>query len=107
METVKRAFPREPIHSSTLVLGAGAPIAGRTRDLSPGGAFIETPSPDMTVGSEVQLFIEGATSALRTPATVVRVDPGVGFGVRFDDQAETHEQVDGFLRRLRTSQQHA
>ena len=101
----KREFPREPIHTEALIVqasGDGRTFAGHTRNLSVGGAFIES-TDDVAVGAEVQLFIGSskAAAALRTAGVVVHIAQGEGFGVRFlDVDDESRDYVASFISRF-------
>ena len=76
---------------------------GTTRDISLNGVFVET-QIEVTVGSEVQLFIGSmrTAAALRVVAQVVHVEPGIGFGARFlDDDQEARDVVANFINRFK------
>jgi hypothetical protein len=94
------------VETETLIVEArergGRTIAGRTRNISATGAFVEIKEP-VEVGAQLQLFIGSAHSsaALRTMAEVVRVTPGVGFGARFlDVDDDSRGYVDLFIKRF-------
>lgn len=60
------------------------PGAGRVRNVSTSGAFVESKLP-MTEGSQLMLLVMGNESAARAveiPAIVVRVEPD-GFGIEW------------------------
>ena len=108
-ESDKREFDREPVEAEALVVemreAGGRSFAGRTRNLSPGGAYVEAHA-DVAVGTELQLFIGSlrSTAALRVVGTVAHAHPGVGFGVSFSDaDEESREYVADFIRRFCTS----
>jgi hypothetical protein len=102
----RRKYERKPIRTETLIVevraGAGVTLAGRTRNISPSGAFIET-TKTLPTGTEIQLFIGSMSSpaALRTVARVVHVEPGIGFGVAFlDVDDESRGYVATFMERF-------
>ncbi|MSP62387.1 MAG: PilZ domain-containing protein [Myxococcales bacterium] len=104
--TMARGFDRELLQTETLVVelreSGGRAIQARSRNLSVNGIYVDTPEPP-EVGTEVQLFVGSMVNAaaLRVVATVVHVEPGVGFGARFlDDDEVAHEFVATFLKRV-------
>lgn len=103
---IKREFERHLVETETLIVelrdGQGRSSSGRTRNMSPGGAYVETDEPP-PLGAEVQLFIGSAraAAALRTAATVVHVDAGQGFGAKFlDVDEESRDYVATFIKRF-------
>lgn len=102
----QRAFEREFIQTEALVVelrsSGGRAVAGRSRNLSLTGIFVET-EDQVEAGAEVQLFIGSPAdaAALRVQARVVHIHPGVGFGAQFlDDNDEARAWVASFIQRV-------
>lgn len=89
----KRVHPRVPINVDvTCQVEGGASIAGRSRDISIGGMFIESEAP-VTFGMQVSIVLRlpNTKQDSRLPGTVRWLNPG-GFGVQFGllGARETH-----------------
>jgi PilZ domain len=82
----KRTDPRVPLIAVAEVteVATGTCLAARTSDLSRTGCYIDTlnPTPSKTV---VRVRLTHGGEVLELPARVVYVSPGLGMGVRFDD----------------------
>ena len=83
----KRVDPRVPLIASAEVIevASGARLTARTSDLSRTGCYIDTlnPTPSKTV---VRVRISHSGEELELPGRIVYVSPGLGMGVRFDDE---------------------
>jgi hypothetical protein len=79
----KRAYSRNQIRVQvTCTTEGGATIVGSTRDLSIGGAFIETREVP-AFGSKVSLRVQGGNGAEIVVAGIVRWTKEDGFGLQF------------------------
>jgi len=82
----KRNDPRVPLIAAAEVteVATGTRLSARTSDLSRTGCYIDTlnPTPVKTV-VRVRLVHDG--EELEVPARIVYVSPGLGMGVRFDE----------------------
>jgi hypothetical protein len=82
----KRTDPRVPFIAVAEVteVATGTRLAARTSDLSRTGCYIDTlnPSPSKTV---VRVRFIHAGEQVELPGRIVYVSPGLGMGVRFDD----------------------
>ena len=73
----------------------------RVRDLSLGGLFIETRTPE-AVGSTVKLDFLVQEGQIRAEATVQRAEPGKGLGLKFTAvNNDDRSHLAGLLNRLR------
>jgi len=65
-------------------VASGTRLTARTSDLSRTGCYIDTlnPTPAKTV---VLIHLKHAGEELKLPARIVYVSPGLGMGVRFDE----------------------
>jgi diguanylate cyclase (GGDEF)-like protein/putative nucleotidyltransferase with HDIG domain len=61
-----------------------SPILGNLIDISLGGCYIET-SAIMTPGTKLKTVFSIDDGRLQTEGTVIRIDPGVGIAVQFDE----------------------
>ncbi|MEO6951145.1 MAG: PilZ domain-containing protein [Polyangia bacterium] len=79
-----RAASRFPLHLDTPVLDmrTGRFLAGRSRDVSLNGVFIET-HEQPPIGALVDVFLGGVGIGAQVVGRVVRATPGDGFGVTF------------------------
>jgi PilZ domain len=71
----------------TIELQAGkdqAPVLGNLTDMSLGGCFVET-SALMTPGTAVKLVFSIDDGKMPAEGIVVRMDPGTGVAVQFND----------------------
>ena len=66
-------------------VATGTRLSARTSDLSRSGCYIDTlnPTPAKTV---VRLRLSHNGEELEIPGRIVYVSPGLGMGVRFDEQ---------------------
>ena len=82
----KRIDPRVPLIAVVEVIevGTGTRLTARTSDLSRTGCYIDTlnPTPAKTI---VHVRLSHGGEQLELPARIVYVSPGLGMGVRFDD----------------------
>jgi hypothetical protein len=82
----KRTDPRVPLIAVAEVteVATGTRLTARTSDLSRTGCYIDTlnPTPTKTV---VRVRLTHAGEELELPARIVYVSPGLGMGVRFDE----------------------
>jgi hypothetical protein len=71
-------------------IATGTRLSARTSDLSRSGCYIDTlnPTPSKTV---VRVRISHNNEELELPGRIVYVSPGLGMGVRFDDQLSTQQ----------------
>ena len=112
-EAEKRAEPRMALPADAAVpvtasvaLGGGG-VRAVTRDVSPSGAFIVTEAPlpqgaafEVTLAMPTPDGIGATKHALR--AVVVREEPGVGYGVRFEEPGDDYQRaVSALLDRQR------
>jgi hypothetical protein len=81
-----RSDPRVPLIAAAEVteVATGTRLAARTSDVSRSGCYIDTlnPTPCKTV---VRVRLTHAGEELELPARIVYVSPGLGMGVRFDE----------------------
>jgi Ribonuclease G/E len=81
-----RNATRLPLIAAVEVIevATGTCLAARTSDLSRTGCYIDTlnPTPSKTV---VRVRISHRGEELELPARIVYVSPGLGMGVRFDE----------------------
>jgi hypothetical protein len=80
---------------------AGREDISRVRDISLGGLFVETPTPE-DLGSLVKLEFLVQEGQIRADAVVSRVEPGYGLGLKFtaiSDQDSPH--LNNLMNRLR------
>jgi len=82
----KRHDPRIPLIAAVEVteVATGTRLDARTSDISRTGCYIDTlnPTPVKTV---VRVRLTHAGEVLDLPARIVYVSPGLGMGVRFDE----------------------
>src|SRR5204863_2573902 len=83
----KRNDPRVSLIAAVEVteVATGTRLNARTSDLSRTGCYIDTlnPTPSKTV---VRVRISHSGEELEVPGRIVYVSPGLGMGVRFDDE---------------------
>ena len=89
----KRSHPRVPlIVDVTCEVSGGAPILGRSKDISVGGMFIDSEAR-VSFGTEVTIVLRlpNTKADARLPAVIRWLNPG-GFGVQFGllGARETH-----------------
>jgi hypothetical protein len=82
----KRTDPRVPLIAAVEVteVATGTRLNSRTSDISRTGCYIDTlnPTPVKTI---VRVRLTHAGEELELPARIVYVSPGLGMGVRFDE----------------------
>jgi PilZ domain len=82
----KRSDPRVPLIAAAEIteVATGTLLSARTSDISRTGCYIDTlnPTPVKTV---VRVRLTHAGEELVIPARIVYVSPGLGMGVRFDE----------------------
>ena len=82
----KRHDPRVPLIAAVEVteVATGARLSARTSDLSRSGCYIDTlnPTPSKTV---VRVRLTHGNEELELPGRVVYTSPGLGMGIRFDE----------------------
>jgi hypothetical protein len=80
----RRVYRRADLQLSTPVLDSrnGRFFAGRSRNLSRGGIFVEMPNAP-PVGAIIDVFIGGVGMGPQILARIVRVVPGEGFAAQF------------------------
>jgi hypothetical protein len=82
----KRSDPRVPLIASAEVteVASGTLLTARTSDLSRTGCYIDTlnPTPAKTI---VRIRLTHGGKELDLPARIVYVSPGLGMGIRFDE----------------------
>jgi len=89
----RRMFPRLKsrvtieLHTS----GGGAPILGNLVDLSLGGCFVET-SAILPAGKPLVLVFSIDDGKLHAEGTVLRIDPGTGIAIQFNDMDRANRE---------------
>jgi PilZ domain len=82
----KRSDPRVPLIAAAEVteVSSGTRLSARTSDLSRTGCYVDTlnPTPAKTI---VRVRLSHAGEELDLPGRIVYTSPGLGMGVRFDD----------------------
>jgi diguanylate cyclase (GGDEF)-like protein/putative nucleotidyltransferase with HDIG domain len=72
---------------------SGGTILGNLTDISAGGCYVET-SAILPSGSQFTLVLSGDANAhFEIASTVVRIDPGSGIAVRFDEISRDREKM--------------
>jgi hypothetical protein len=64
----------------------GAPVLGNLTNVSLSGCFVET-SVILPTGSKVKLVFSIDDGQLQTEGVVVRIDPGTGLSIQFNDMS--------------------
>jgi hypothetical protein len=81
-----RSDPRVPLIAAAEVteVATGTRLSARTSDVSRSGCYIDTlnPTPSKTI---VRVRLTHGGEELELPARIVYVSPGLGMGVRFDE----------------------
>ncbi len=82
----KRSDPRIPLIAAVEVteVATGTRLNSRTSDISRTGCYIDTLNPT-SVKTVVRVRLTHAGEELDLPARIVYVSPGLGMGVRFDE----------------------
>jgi hypothetical protein len=82
----QRSDPRIPIIAAAEIIevARGTRLSARTSDISRTGCYIDSlnPTPVKTV---IRLRLMHGGEELELPARIVYVSPGLGMGVRFDE----------------------
>src|SRR2546428_1469396 len=78
--------------------GSEAPLLANLTDMSLGGCFVET-SAIMPAGSQLKLTFSIDDGKMQAEGSVVRIDPGSGIAVRFNDM--NREERDNMHRVLK------
>jgi len=90
-----RRHPRAPVDAAVefVAKASSERLAGRCRDVSLGGMFIQTPAP-LAFGTELLVYLTwpGQKAPVALPAVVRWTRPGQGMGVQFGliGARETH-----------------
>ena len=82
----QRTSPRAPIIAVAEIteVATGTHLAARTSDLSRTGCYIDTLNP-MQSKTVVKVCLKHKGEELELPARIVYVSPGLGMGMRFDE----------------------
>jgi len=82
----KRNDPRVPINAVAEVIevASGSHFSARTSDLSRTGCYIDTLNP-MLSKTVVRVRLSHGGEELELPGRIVYASPGLGMGVRFDE----------------------
>ena len=83
----RRITPRYPLilRAELTELTGGAKISARTSDLSRTGCYVDTLEP-FRLGTVIQIKLTRGSESFEVQGTVRYVSPGLGMGVRFDEQ---------------------
>jgi hypothetical protein len=82
---------------------AGREDISRVRNISFGGLFVETPTPE-DLGSLVKLEFLVPEGQIRADAVVSRVEPGFGLGLKFTAVSDQDSpRLNNLMNRLRHS----
>lgn len=88
----RRNAPRYPLIliAEVVELPSGTKMMARTSDVSRTGCYLDTlmPAPK---GTQIQLRLVCGEEVFQTQAMVVYVSPGLGMGIRFDEQMSEHQ----------------
>jgi len=86
-------------------LGTTVPNRCRLSDISPGGCYVEMPSP-LAAESKVEILVRTKDLKIRTRGVVQSAHPGFGMGVRFNPRnAAEHEQIQQLISLLESQQE--
>jgi hypothetical protein len=82
----QRNDPRIPIIAAAEIIevATGTGLSARTSDISRTGCYIDSLNP-MPVKTVIRLLLKHGGEELELPARIVYVSPGLGMGVRFDE----------------------
>lgn len=88
----KRVSPRAAIIAVVDVTetATGTLLSARTSDLSRTGCYVDTLNP-MPAKTVVTVLIKHNGEQIEVPARIVYVSPGLGMGVRFDDNLPSQQ----------------
>lgn len=95
----RRMYPRMKVRVTIELhpLNGDGPILGNVVDISLGGCFVET-SAILTPGTPVNLVFSMDDGKLQALGNVIRIDPGTGIAVQFDDMhRENTERIPRIL----------
>lgn len=96
--TEKRQHPRQPVFLDCEIDGASDFATMRISNLSLAGCYVDT-GMSVGVGAAVRLRLVLAGTPLTLSGLVIHVQPGIGFGMRFDPlPEETLAPLIAFLR---------
>lgn len=86
-------------------LGTTVPNRCRLSDISPGGCYVEMPSP-LAAESKVEILVRTKDLKIRTRGVVQSAHPGFGMGVKFNPRnAAEHEQIQQLIALLESQQE--
>jgi diguanylate cyclase (GGDEF)-like protein/putative nucleotidyltransferase with HDIG domain len=90
----RRTFPRLKCRVTIEVQPAndGSPILGNLIDISLGGCFVET-SAILPSGTALNLVFSIDDGKLQAEGSVVRIDPGTGIAVQFNDMNRENREI--------------
>jgi hypothetical protein len=83
----KRVSPRAAMIAAVDVteVATGTKLSARTSDVSRTGCYVDTLNP-MPAKTVVSVCIRHRDQELVVPGRIVYVSPGLGMGIRFDDE---------------------
>jgi DNA-binding NarL/FixJ family response regulator len=86
-------------------LGTTVPNRCRLSDISPGGCYVEMPTP-LAAESKVEILVRTKDLKIRTRGVVQAAHPGFGMGVKFNPRnAAEHEQIQQLISLLESQQE--
>jgi hypothetical protein len=94
----RRSGPRHDFASSVKVVDprSGKQIVSITSNLSRSGCHVRTSTP-FEPGTKIEITIRHRGVTFRCDAEVVYAIPGVGMGIRFENDTAVEESLDGWL----------
>ncbi len=95
----RRSYPRMKCRVTIELhpTNGSGPVLGNLTDVSLGGCFVET-SAILPAGTGLNLVFSMDDGKLQAQGTVIRIDPGTGIAVHFDDiSRENHEKIPQIL----------
>ena len=101
----RRMFPRmkSRVTIELHTADSPAPILANLTDVSLGGCFVET-SAILQAGSHLKLIFSIDDGKLHAEGTVLRIDPGNGLAIQFDDMnRENRERIPRILEYLQNA----
>jgi hypothetical protein len=102
MSDERRTHPRVPLSIDGRWQGAEGAGLCRTANLSLGGCFARTPVPPAVDQPMLVTLFFGGRGALLVKGQVVRVEPGVGFGMQFGElMPETRHRLHDEIAQIR------
>lgn len=99
----RRKYPRVPVTLDARWQTSAQASLCEVGNLSLGGCFVRTPAPPSPdERAFITLYLKGRASMLLA-GRVVRVEPGVGFGMQFremlpETKSELNQEIDKILR---------